>query len=108
MAQQLRINDPARIQHYELNLSAVRNVERDVFSKTKADWVGMPGLEAGREEVIAAGILMLRCVMEELKARRCLVSEYGLRECISIILCIMGPECFHLWRFDKVVLCNYR
>lgn len=80
MAQQLRINDPERIQNYALTLSAIQYVERDVFSKTKADRVGMPGLETGREEVIAAGTLMLRCVMEELKARRCLVSEYGLRE----------------------------
>lgn len=86
MAQQLRVYDPARIQNYELNLSAVRNVERDVFSKTKADRVGMPGLETGREEVIAAGTLMLRCIMEELKARRCLVSEYGLREGVLVHL----------------------
>ena len=66
-----------RIQNYALNPSAVRNVERDVFSKTKADRVGIPGLEAGREEVIAAGTLILHCIMEELKVRRCLVSEYG-------------------------------
>ena len=46
----------------------------------------MPGLETGREEVIAVGILMLRCVMEELKARRCLVSEYGLREGVLVHL----------------------
>ena len=45
--------------------------------ETKADRVGTPGLEAGREEVIAAGTLILRCTMEELKAQRCLVSEYG-------------------------------
>ena len=45
--------------------------------ETKADRVGIPGLEAGREEVIAAGTLILRCTMEELKAQRCLISEYG-------------------------------
>ena len=45
--------------------------------ETKADRVGTPGLEAGREEVIAAGTLILRCTMEELKAQRCLISEYG-------------------------------
>ena len=86
MAQQLRIYDPARIQNYELNPSAIQHVERDVFSKTKADRVGIPGLEAGREEVIAAGTLILRCIMEELKAQRCLVSEYGLREGVLVHL----------------------
>ena len=44
MAQQLRIDDPARIQNYALTLSAIQYVERDVFSKTKADRVGIPGL----------------------------------------------------------------
>ena len=77
MAQQLRIDDPARIQNYALILSAIQYLERDVFSKTKADRVGIPGLEAAREEVIAAGTLILRWIMEELKAQRCLVSEYG-------------------------------
>ena len=86
MAQQLCIYDPAWIQNYELNPSAIQRVERDVFSKTKADRVGIPGLEAGREEVIAAGTLILRCIMEELKAQRCLVSEYGLREGVLVHL----------------------
>ena len=80
VAQQLPTYDPVRIQKYELTLPVVRSVERDVFSKKKADRVGLPGLETGREEVIAAGTLILRCVMEELKAQRCLTSEYGLRE----------------------------
>ena len=46
----------------------------------------MPGLEAGREGVIAAGVLILRCVMEELNAVRCVVSEYGLREGVLVHL----------------------
>ena len=90
IAQGLPTYDPARIQNYELTLSAIQNIERDVFSKTQSDRVGIPGLEAGREEVIAAGALILRCVMEELNAARCVVSEYGLREGVLVYLARSG------------------
>ena len=86
IAQRLPTYDPARIQNYMLELPVIQRIERDVFSKTQSDRVGMPGLEAGREGVIAAGALILRCVMEELNAARCVVSEYGLREGVLVHL----------------------
>ena len=86
IAQGLPTYDPARIQNYVLELPVIQRIERDVFSKTQSDRVGMPGLEAGREGVIAAGVLILRCVMEELNAARCVVSEYGLREGVLVHL----------------------
>jgi len=86
VAQELPAYDPARIQNYVLELPAIRRIERDVFGKTQSQRVGMPGLEAGREGVIAAGVLILRCVMEELNAARCVVSEYGLREGVLVHL----------------------
>ena len=54
--------------------------------ETKPDRVGIPGLEAGREEGIAAGPLIFRCIMEELKSQRCLISESGLREGVLVDL----------------------
>ena len=86
VAQELPAYDPARIQHYVLELPVIRRIERDVLGKTQSARVGMPGLEAGREGVIAAGVLILRCVMEELNAARCVVSEYGLREGVLVHL----------------------
>lgn len=86
VAQELPAYDPARIQNYVLELPVVRRIERDVFGKTQSQRVGMPGLETGREGVIAAGVLMLRCIMEKLSATRCVVSEYGLREGVLIHL----------------------
>lgn len=86
VAQELPAYDPARIQNYVLELPVIRRIERDVFGKTQSQRVGMPGLEAGREGVIAAGVLILRCVMEELDAARCVVSEYGLREGVLVHL----------------------
>ena len=86
VAQELPVYDPARIQSYVLELPVIRRIERDVFEKTQSQRVGMPGLETGREGVIAAGVLILRCIMEELNAARCVVSEYGLREGVLVHL----------------------
>lgn len=86
VAQELPAYDPARIQNYVLELPVIRRIERDVFGKTQSQRVGMPGLETGREGVIAAGVLILRCIMEELNAARCVVSEYGLREGVLVHL----------------------
>ena len=90
MAQALPAYDAARIHHYPLTVSAVRRIERDVFGATRADRAGMPGLESGREVVIAAGALMLRSIMEELNMERCVVSEYGLREGVLMHLARAG------------------
>ena len=46
----------------------------------------MPGLEPGREEVIVAGAIILRTVMEMLDMTSVLVSDYGLREGVLIDL----------------------
>ena len=86
IAQELPAYDPTRIQNYVLELPVIRRIERGVFGKTQSERVGMPGLEPGREGVIAAGVLILRCVMEELNAARCVVSEYGLREGVLVHL----------------------
>ena len=94
VAQELPAYDPARIQNHVLELPVIRRIERDVFGKTQSERVGMPGLETGREGVIAAGVLILRCIMEELNAARCVVSEYGLREGVLVNLarsCGMYP-----------------
>jgi exopolyphosphatase/guanosine-5'-triphosphate,3'-diphosphate pyrophosphatase len=86
MVQQLPAYQPARIHNYRLGLEAVYQLERDILSRTKAQRRGMPGLEPGREDVIAAGVLILRGVMETLGYADCLVSDYGLREGVLIDL----------------------
>jgi len=44
----------------------------------------LPGLEKGREEVIAAGAIIIRTVMEMLGQSSMLVSDLGLREGVLI------------------------
>ncbi len=91
IAQGLPAYDPARIQNYVLALPVIQRIERVVFGKTQSERLGIPGLEAGREGVMAAGVLILRCVMEELEVERCLVSEYGLREGVLVHLARSSP-----------------
>lgn len=86
MAQSLTTYHPERIHNYSLGLETVLEIEKSLIGRPKAALVGMPGLEAGREDVIVAGTLILRCIMENLGFDRCLVSEYGLREGILIDL----------------------
>jgi exopolyphosphatase/guanosine-5'-triphosphate,3'-diphosphate pyrophosphatase len=86
MAQELPAYQPARIHNYRLTLAAVRRLEATILGRTTAQRRGMPGLEEGREEVIAAGALILRTVMETLGFTECLVSDYGLREGILVDL----------------------
>lgn len=80
MAQKLPAYEPARIHNYRLQLETVQQLEQALLSRTKADRVGLPGLEKSREEVIAAGAIIIRTVMETLGEKKCLVSDLGLRE----------------------------
>ncbi|MEX5212526.1 MAG: Ppx/GppA family phosphatase [Nitrospiraceae bacterium] len=84
MAQQLPAYEPARIHNYRLTLASVQQIEQTLLSRTKAQRIGLPGLEPGREEVIVSGTIILRTVMERLEMQRVLVSDLGLREGVLI------------------------
>jgi exopolyphosphatase/guanosine-5'-triphosphate,3'-diphosphate pyrophosphatase len=86
MAQKLPIYEPARIHNYRLQLDTIQELEQTLLSRKEADRVGLPGLEKGREEVIAAGAIIIRTVMETLAQQTCLVSDLGLREGVLIDL----------------------
>ncbi len=86
MAQRLPLYEPARIHNYRLELSTVRELEQLLLSRSKAERVGLAGLEKSREEVIAAGTIILRTVMETLGRQSVLVSDLGLREGVVLNL----------------------
>ncbi|MBK9309100.1 MAG: Ppx/GppA family phosphatase [Nitrospira sp.] len=86
MAQKLQAYEPARIHNYQLNLEMICDLERTLLNRTKAERVGLPGLEKNREEVIAAGSIIIRTIMETLGQQECLVSDLGLREGVLIDL----------------------
>ncbi len=86
MAQKLPAYEPARIHNYKLKMATVKELEQQLLSRRKDQRQGMPGLEHGREEVIAAGAIILRTVMEMLDMTSVLVSDMGLREGVLIDL----------------------
>lgn len=86
MAQKLPTYEPARIHNYQLQLSTIQEIEQTLLSCKKADRAGLPGLEKGREEVIAAGAIIIRTIMETLGVSEVLVSDLGLREGVLIEL----------------------
>ena len=86
MAQKLPAYEPTRIHNYKLQLSVIQEIEQTLLSRKKTDRAGLPGLEKGREEVIAAGAIIIRTVMESLGMSTVLVSDLGLREGVLIDL----------------------
>jgi exopolyphosphatase/guanosine-5'-triphosphate,3'-diphosphate pyrophosphatase len=84
MAQSLKQYDRTRVHNYELTLSKVKSLEKDLITKTGSERLGMPGLEPGREFVIVAGAVILRRMMEAFGVSSCLVSDFGLREGILV------------------------
>ena len=84
MAQSLKQYDRTRVHNYELTLSTVKSLEKDLITKTGSERLGMPGLEPGREFVILAGTVILRRMMEAFGVSECLVSDFGLREGILV------------------------
>ena len=90
MAQKLPAYEPARIHNYVLNLDTIQDLEQTLLSRKKTDRIGLAGLEKGREEVIAAGAIIIRTVMETLGMSAVLVSDLGLREGVLIDLAMRG------------------
>lgn len=86
MAQKLPTYEPACIHNYRLKLEMIRELEQTLLSRTKAERIGLTGLEKNREEVIAAGAIIIRTVMEVLGQQSVLVSDLGLREGVLIDL----------------------
>jgi exopolyphosphatase/guanosine-5'-triphosphate,3'-diphosphate pyrophosphatase len=67
-----------------LQLTTIQELEQTLLSRKKSDRIGLPGLEKGREEVIAAGAIIIRTIMETLGVSTVLVSDLGLREGVVI------------------------
>jgi len=92
MALKLPSYQSARIHNYRLSLGTIRDLEQVLLSRKKTERVGLLGLESGREEVIAAGAIIMMTVMETLGLFECLVSDLGLREGVLLNLAMRIGE----------------
>ena len=84
MDQELASYDPKKVHQYCLPLKTIQQIRETCVDKTIAERRMMPGLEAGRADVIVAGILILQLTMENLGFSNLFVSEFGLREGILV------------------------
>ena len=80
MAQRLLAHEPTRIYNYRLQLDTIQELERMLLSRKKAGRAGLPGLEKGRDEIIATGTISIQTIMEAPAKQACLVSDLSLRE----------------------------
>jgi exopolyphosphatase/guanosine-5'-triphosphate,3'-diphosphate pyrophosphatase len=70
--------DSAAIHHSRLSVSRVREVTDRLLAATHAERAAIPVMHPGRVDVIAAGALILRRVMERTGAEHVVVSEHDI------------------------------
>ncbi|MCC9312031.1 Ppx/GppA family phosphatase [Kitasatospora sp. RB6PN24] len=73
----------ARIHHSKLSLTRVREVTERLLGATHAERAAIPSLHPGRVDVIAAGALVLRSIMERVGAAELVVSEHDILDGIA-------------------------
>lgn len=69
-----------RVQNYILKRTSVERIFDRLKLMTNAERAKIPALEAGREDVIVAGAMMVLLTMEVFGFEEMTVSDYGLRE----------------------------
>lgn len=67
-------------------IRTIGELEQTLLSRKKTDRAGLPGLEKGRKEVIAAAAIIIRTIMETFGMPSVLVSDRGLCEEVLIDL----------------------
>ncbi|HEX6888740.1 MAG TPA: Ppx/GppA phosphatase family protein [Candidatus Nanopelagicales bacterium] len=78
--------DPARIHHSRIPAGAVAGISGALLAMTRAQRLAMPVMVPGREDVIGAGALVLRRIVEATGAGEVLVSEHDLLDGMVLAL----------------------
>jgi exopolyphosphatase/guanosine-5'-triphosphate,3'-diphosphate pyrophosphatase len=75
--------DPARIHHARISAEQVADVTSMLLGATHAERAALPVVHPGRVDVIGAGALVLRVLMEEVGATEVLASEHDILDGIA-------------------------
>ena len=78
--------DPVAIHGSRIPVAAVRDVSADLLAATRATRAAMPVMHPGRVDVIGAGALVLRVLMDEFAAAEVVVSEHDILDGIALRL----------------------
>ncbi|MET7822069.1 Ppx/GppA phosphatase family protein [Micromonospora zamorensis] len=88
LAQGLREYDPERIHHARVSYEAVTQVTADLLSQTREQRLANPVMHPGRADVIGAGALVLRVIMERAGMPSVVASEHDILDGIAWSLAI--------------------
>lgn len=83
IALELPAYDPARIHHSRISAARVRDVTARLLAMTHADRAALPVMHPGRVDVIGAGALILRVLLDEVGADEVVVSEHDILDGIA-------------------------
>ncbi|MFG1839220.1 exopolyphosphatase [Micromonospora sp. NPDC049175] len=83
IAQDLREYDPERIHHARVSYEAVAQVTADLLGQTRAQRLAIPVMHPGRADVIGAGALVLRVIMERAGMPSVVASEHDILDGIA-------------------------
>ncbi|MDM4722511.1 Ppx/GppA phosphatase family protein [Micromonospora sp. WMMA1363] len=78
IAQGLTEYDPDRIHHARVSYDAVADVTADLLAKTRDERLAIPVMHPGRADVIGAGALVLRVIMERAGMDSVVASEHDI------------------------------
>jgi exopolyphosphatase/guanosine-5'-triphosphate,3'-diphosphate pyrophosphatase len=76
--------DPAAIHHARISYPAIAAVTADLLASTREQRLGIPVMHPGRADVIGAGALVLRIVMERVGADSVIASEHDILDGIAL------------------------
>ncbi|MEU4569665.1 Ppx/GppA phosphatase family protein [Micromonospora sp. NPDC023956] len=83
IAQDLREYDPERIHHARVSYETVAGVTADLLGRTRAQRLEIPVMHPGRADVIGAGALVLRVIMERTGLSELVASEHDILDGIA-------------------------
>lgn len=86
LAMGLPAYDPGRIHHARVGLDAVATVSAELLAMSTAQRLALPVMHPGRADVIAAGALILRVIMERAGQSTVVVSEHDILDGIAYSL----------------------
>ncbi|MGY3516648.1 Ppx/GppA phosphatase family protein [Micromonospora sp. PTRAS2] len=87
IAEGLTEYEPERIHHARVSYGAVAEVTADLLAKTREQRLAIPVMHPGRADVIGAGALVLRTIMERAGMSTVVASEHDILDgiCYSIL-----------------------
>jgi exopolyphosphatase / guanosine-5'-triphosphate,3'-diphosphate pyrophosphatase len=86
LALELPAYDPDAIHGSRIPIAAVRAVTADLLAATRERRAALPVMHPGRVDVIGAGALVLRVLMDEFRAGEVVVSEHDILDGIALRL----------------------